>query len=114
VSSTLLAADGQYLGKVICSHFDQDSIFNPFGPYGSRFSSTSIWNQFGSYGGRFSSNSPFNQFTGTPPEMVADSVAIGYLTVNQFLTPRLDPTTLIYDCFSDSPSDLEQWLGYIP
>ena len=89
--SFIEAHDGTYLGSLNPNFLDTDSIFNPFGPHGSKFSQICIFNQFCPYGGLFSQMSPFNQFTQTPPKTYANGQFVGYLTVNQFLSPRIDP-----------------------
>ena len=89
--SFIEAHDGMYLGSLKSNAFNTDSIFNQFGPYGSQFSQTCIFNQFCPYGGQFSQMSPFNQFTQTPPKVYANGQFVGYLTVNQFLNPRIAP-----------------------
>lgn len=91
----IIADDETYLGKISDNKFDSDSIANEFGDYGSKFSSVSIMNEFGDYGSQFSSYSPFNEFTSTPPKIYLNEKFIGYLTVNKFLTPSVDPVTLI-------------------
>lgn len=92
---SIVANDGQFLGRITKSRFDSDSLVNAFGAYGSRFSSTSIFNQFGEYGSQFSSLSPFNRFSSTPPKILKDGKVVGYLTVNEMLKPRVDPSLLI-------------------
>lgn len=94
----LLAADNTYLGSLIPNRFEQDSIFNKFGPYGSKFSPTSIFNEFGTYGSKFSSLSPFNSFSNTPPTAYVNGVPIASITVNKFVPgAKVDP------------SELEEW-----
>jgi len=95
----LRAADGAFLGSLERNPYAQDSIFNQFGPYGSKFSPTSIFNQFGTYGSQFSSLSPFNSFTTTPPAIVIDRREVAHLTKNLYLAgEKVDP------------DDLENWL----
>jgi hypothetical protein len=89
----IVAADGQALG-VIGDRFSEDSISNPYGAYGNRFSSKSIWNSFGEYGGRFSERSPFNPRASAPPKVMLLRGGWRWLTVNPYLTPRIDPNTL--------------------
>lgn len=90
----LVAQDGQFLGVVSTNPFDSDSLANSFGTFGNRFSSYSIWNEFGTYGSPFSMLSPWNAYTSTPPILIENGTAVGYLTVNAFLAPRLHPNDL--------------------
>jgi len=93
--SFIEAQDGMFLGKLDPNKFDSDSIFNKFGPYGSKFSQTSIFNKFSDYGSQFSQLSPFNKFSQTPPNLFVNGQFIAFLTVNKYLTPRVDPENLL-------------------
>jgi hypothetical protein len=46
----IIAADGQYLGRLSANPYDPDSISNPYGKYGSPYSPTSINNPYSQYG----------------------------------------------------------------
>lgn len=94
IGASLIAEDGQFLGKV-CDEFDQDSILNEFGDYGSEFSEKSIRNDFSDYGSEFSHKSAYNEFTMTPPRLINGKILIGYVTKNEFLSPGVDPDVLI-------------------
>jgi len=93
--SFIQAYDGTFLGSLRPNRYDQDSIFNNYGPYGSRYSQTSIFNRYGQYGGRYSTLSPFNPHTTTPPQVFHGGQAIAYLTVNTMLKPRIDPDEIM-------------------
>lgn len=97
--ASLLLKDGTFLGTVTRNVYDQNSIANQFGPYGSRYSPTSIWNEYGQYGGPYGAHSPFNQYSSGPPQLIKAGASFGYLTVNAHLSPRTDPNELL------------QWLG---
>lgn len=90
----IMAADGTFLGNINTNAYDQNSIFNDYGPFGGQYSRTSIFNEYGSYGGQYASGSPFNQYTSTPPSVFVDGKFVAYLTVNQFKSPRIDPNHL--------------------
>jgi hypothetical protein len=85
------AADGTFLGKLNPNEYDSDSIFNEYGNFGSEYSPTSIFNEYGSYGGQYSNLSPFNEYSSTPPKIIVNGQLIGYLTVNEYISPRIDP-----------------------
>lgn len=91
LNSKLVAADGKLLGNVNKNPYDTDSITNPYGPYGNPYSADSLFNEYGSYGNPYSALSPYNEFSRTPPYFVRDGKTIAYLTVNQFISPRVDP-----------------------
>jgi hypothetical protein len=87
--------DGKtFLGAVSQNNFDQNSIANDFGSYGSSFSSTSIFNDFSPFGSQFDSNSANNSFTSTPPVIWRNGKAEAYLTTNKNLSPRVNTKLL--------------------
>jgi hypothetical protein len=66
-SPKIIAADGQYLGRLSANPYDPDSVSNPYGQYGSPYSPTSINNPYSQYGSQFSPISPNNPFATKPP-----------------------------------------------
>jgi len=93
--SFIQAADGTFLGSLRPNKYDQDSIFNRYGPYGNRYSQMCIFNRYGQYGGRYSSLSPFNPHTSTPPQVYHGGRVIAYLTVNTRLKPHINPDEIM-------------------
>jgi hypothetical protein len=93
--SFIVAEDGTFLGSLKPNRYDEDSIFNRYGPYGSRYSATSIFNRYGTYGGRYSALSPFNPYTTTPPKVFRKREFAGYLTTNKSLHPRIEPDLIM-------------------
>jgi len=87
----LMSRDGKFLGRLTSNRFDKDSIFNEFGPYGSKFRTESIFNTFGPYGSKFSTTSPWNPFAQSPPEIYLNGQKAGVLTKNRFLPGAKDP-----------------------
>ncbi len=85
------AADGAFLGKLNPNEYDSESIFNEYGNFGSEYSPTSIFNEYGTYGGEYSNLSPFNEYSSNPPKIIVNGQLIGYLTVNEYISPRIDP-----------------------
>jgi hypothetical protein len=90
----------QYLGFftcVFCVEFDQNSVNNQFGRYGSQFSLTSIRNQFSQFGSAFGADSACNQFASNPPR-VYNSDETGYygeLTLNQFRPDAIKTAAIV-------------------
>jgi hypothetical protein len=95
LGSQLRTPSGVFLGNVNRNRFDTDSLVNQYGQHGSRYSAESIFNKYSQYGSPYGSESPYNKFTTTPPMFVKNGESLGYLTVNQYLTPRLDPDVFV-------------------
>ena len=91
----LMADDGTFLGLVTRNPFDENSLSNQFGSYGSRYSSTSSFNPYGQYGSPYGSHSPFNENTSTPPRFMKDGNILAYFTVNHNISPRVEPHRLL-------------------
>ena len=89
------AEDGTFLGKLKPDRFDNESIFNQFGVYGSQFSPSSIFNKFSTYGNQFNTLSPYNQFSTHPPKIYVKGKFVAFLTKNQMKRPRVDPDELL-------------------
>ena len=92
-SQTLLIFGGDdhdvFLGCLNTNRYDSNSIWNPYGTYGSKYNSKSIWNQYGTYGGEYSSYSPFNPYASNPPVLVdKDGNFYGYFTANRYNPKR--------------------------
>jgi hypothetical protein len=95
LDSQLRTPSGVFLGNVNRNRFDNESLSNQYGPFGNRYGPESIFNQYSQYGSPYGSESPYNKFSTTPPIFVKGGESLGYLTVNQYLTPRLDPDEFI-------------------
>lgn len=89
----------QYLGCLNCSQYDDNSVQNKYGDYGSKYSDTSMHNKYGDYGGAYSEYSPCNKYTDTPPVVVDRSGGFyGALTLNRYhqnYNPKLGQITAI-------------------
>lgn len=92
--AALFAADNTYLGKISRNKFDGESLANSFGTFGNEFNPNSVFNDFGPYGNPFSPLSPRNEFSRTPPRIQVGNRVVAYLTANEFVSPRIDPTVL--------------------
>lgn len=53
-AQSLYARDGTYLGEMNNNQYDQNSINNPYGNYGSKYSPNSINNPYSKYGNKYS------------------------------------------------------------
>jgi sporulation protein YlmC with PRC-barrel domain len=90
IGASIFAEDGTFLGVISKNTLDQKSISNVFGEFGSPYSNTSIFNEYCPYGGQYGQMSPFNLYTTTPPKIIRDRNFIGYLTVNSYITNKID------------------------
>lgn len=52
----------QFAGCLNCNRYDDGSVCNRYGDYGSRYGDTSIWNRYGDFGSRYEDNSPWNRY----------------------------------------------------
>jgi len=89
--ASVIANDGTYLGRLTNSS-DAESIYNPYGTYGSPTGALSIYNRNGTYGNQYSVKSPWNPYTSTPPILTKNSSTLGSFTLNRLLSPRISPT----------------------
>lgn len=106
----------EYLGCLNCSRYDQNSIWNAYGKFGSKYNSDCIWNSYGNYGGQYNNQSPFNPNATYPPVIVdQDGNFYGYLTVNnnnskQSTTPV---ALVIYKNWESIKDDVSGWFDKI-
>jgi hypothetical protein len=68
----IIAADGQYLGRMSANPYDPNSVSNPYSKYGSPYSPTSINNPYSQYGSPYSPISPNNPYATKPPILCGD------------------------------------------
>jgi hypothetical protein len=68
----IIAADGQYLGRLSANPYDPQSVSNPYGKYGSPYSPTSINNPYSKYGSPYSPISPNNPYATQSPILCGD------------------------------------------
>jgi hypothetical protein len=68
----IIAADGQYLGRLIANPYAPDSISNPYCQYGSPYSPASINNPYSVYGSPYSPMSPKNPYATQAPVLCGD------------------------------------------
>ncbi len=61
---------GKYLGTLSANPYDQDSVSNPTGQYGSPYSQDSINNPVGEYGSPYSDKSINNPYATNPPIII--------------------------------------------
>jgi len=93
--ASVIAQDDEntYLGKVI-SRFENGSIFNKYGTYGTEYNNKSIWNKYSTFGDKYSLNSSFNNTSSTPPMHIKQGKVIGYLSSNKSILNSISPNLL--------------------
>lgn len=93
-SVVVVGGDNSFLGEVIDDKYDNQSICNPYGNYGSKYSE-SIFNPYGTHGGTYSEIGSYNPRSTNPPRVVAvedgRSRIIAYVTKNPKFRVRIDP-----------------------
>ncbi len=91
---TIMGYDNTFLGVVDNNAYNNDSICNQFGNYGSEFADT-IFNKFGTYGGEHSPNGAYNPNAQKPPILIDESGNfVGFVSKNRRLPQRYDPDIL--------------------
>ncbi len=92
LNCNLYSNDGKtFLGTINFNKYDQNSLANKYGTYGSQYSSESIFNKYGTYGSQYNNQSPFNKYTNTPPVIVnKNGKVIGKLTANEYAQDRIE------------------------
>jgi len=93
--SSIVAADGTYLGKIGSDSMDAKSILNVNGAHGCREETACILNEKGDYGSAGSPTSAFNPDAETPPKVYIGEKFIGFLTTNKNEPRRIDPNALV-------------------
>ena len=96
--SYLQARNGQYLGKITSDGYDNASMLNEYGPYGSPYSTTSIFNEYSDYGSPYGTNSVNNPYCSAPPQLVVGGRPIGSVTVNPYVPDQLRQKRLFTFC----------------
>lgn len=101
-----------YLGCLNCGRNDENSIWNPYGKYGSPYEEESIWYRFGKYGSTCDDTSPWAGYAFYSPK-VMDSQGnfYGHLTVDESCRFRADfPLVLIlYEHYEKIREDVGGW-----
>lgn len=93
--SFLLAADGNFIGKLTTNMYDVESICNQYGLYGNRYSARSVWNPYSQYGSQYALYSAYNEYTMSPPVIYLRGMQYGYLTKNTYKYNRVDPDNVM-------------------
>ena len=86
-----------FLGCLNCSKYDNASIWNKYGDFGSKYNDKCIWNKYGEFGGQYNDTSPFNKYASIPPVIVdADGNFYGYFTANKYKDKATDYKLAIF------------------
>jgi hypothetical protein len=95
--SYLIAADNQYLGKITDNSFDQKSILNEYGPFGSAYSQTSIFNSYSPYGSEFGAYSVNNPYCTQPPSLFLNGRLVGAVSANSYVPNSIPTESFLYN-----------------
>lgn len=75
----------KFLGCLNCNKYDNSSIWNKYGKFGSKYDSDSIWNKYGTYGSKYNNESPWNKYSTESPVIVDHSGKYyGKFTTNKY------------------------------
>jgi hypothetical protein len=87
----VIGGDGAFLGVVNDERYDQNSICNRYGQYGSKYEE-SIFNPYGTYGGKYSELGTYNSRGQNPPAVVdKQGTILAFITKNNRFNSRIDP-----------------------
>lgn len=106
----------QFIGCLNCGKYDDGSVCNKYGDYGSKYSDKSIWNKYGNYGSKYNDESPWNKYGSTPPVIVdKDGGFYGYFAASKYQDKRTRIKTFVYmldnvDIFYDDLEKARDWL----
>jgi hypothetical protein len=105
-----------YLGCLNCNNYDQNSIWNEYGKYGSKYYTNCIWNSYGTYGSEYNPYSPWNSYSSSPPVVVdREGNFYGYFTINEYKSNRADfnLALIIYKYHSSIRNNVTGWYDKI-
>ncbi len=91
---SIVATNGQFLGVVSPDTYDNKSLCNRYGNYGSRYSDSSIFNHYSDYGSRYSDLSAYNNRAKMPPVLFKGRTPVGYVTKNTRIPGAMDPDAI--------------------
>jgi hypothetical protein len=91
----LMGNGGNFIGLVSSDPTADNSICNPFGPFGSDNGTLSIRNRAGTVGSLFSQISAYNSNANNPPILIYEGRRMVFLTKNTNLRTTLDPDLLL-------------------
>ena len=97
-----------FLGCLNCRRYDQSSVWNSYGTYGSKYQSESIWNRYGTFGNKYNSESPCNKYSTEAPVIVdRDGGFYGHFSANKYHPRRTTISDMVwildnYECVIDN------------
>lgn len=95
--SFLIAQNGQFLGKITNNIYDNDSLLNKYGPYGSQYSQTSIFNKYSEYGSQYGQYSLNNPYCSVPPKLFINGKFFYHVSDNKFISDRISSEIFFYN-----------------
>jgi len=94
-----------FLGCLNCGAYNETSVCNQYGEFGSQYKPDSIWNAYGTYGSKYNPYSPWNAYSTTPPIIVDEAGhSYGYFTVNKCHgdRTRIDWLVKVLDVYTET------------
>jgi hypothetical protein len=87
-----------FLGCVNCGQYDNNSLNNQYGTYGSPYNQMSIRNNYGDYGSPYSDTSACNTNANNPPFLMDDNGNfLGFVTVNRKFKNKIGVHPMMLD-----------------
>lgn len=81
--------DREFAGCLNCGKYDDESVCNKYGDYGSKYNDKSIWNKYGTFGSKYNLASPWNAYGEGLAIVDSDGNFYGRLTLSNQNQSRL-------------------------
>jgi hypothetical protein len=104
----VIGRDHTFLGMVSNKQYDNQSICNQYGNFGSPYSQTSVWNKYGKYGGAYSDMGAYNPNAQKPPIVIQNGQPVAVLTKNLRLQGAYDPDLFFQNVCGQSANQANQ------
>ena len=78
------SSDNRFAGCLNCNRYDDASVCNRYGKYGSRYEDDSIWNRYGQHGSRYEEHSPWNRYGEGLIVVDPDGNFYGHFSLNRY------------------------------
>ena len=107
----LLLFDGEtgrtFAGCLNCNRYEDASVCNKDGTYGSKYEDESIWNKYGTFGSKYEDNSPWNRYGEGLRVVDSSGNFYGHFTLNKYASGRQSRVQLVLSLLELYEADVE-------